>query len=89
MNYGEPICNCPKCNSTIVKSLSKSKKYYYRCANKDCDFISFDFPASFLCPKCNKPVKFTKGQKENKYKCTDINCDFEKVEVIKNENSNN
>ena len=89
MNYGEPICNCPKCNSTIVKSLSKSKKYYYRCANKDCDFISFDFPASFLCPKCNKPVKFIKGQKENKYKCTDINCDFEKVEVIKNENSNN
>lgn len=85
MNYGDPLCECPMCHSTIVRMVSKAKKYYYKCANKECKFMSFDLPAPFLCPKCNQIVKEIKGQKQNKYKCTNTNCDFEKVEDIKNE----
>ena len=36
------ICNCPKCsNGRIKKLLSKNKKLFYACSNKDCDFIIF------------------------------------------------
>jgi DNA topoisomerase I len=32
---------CPKCGYVLISKLSKQKKRYYKCPNKECDYIEF------------------------------------------------
>ena len=43
---------CPKCGYPMISRLSKQKKRYYKCPNKECDYVEF--------PKSSKDKKLDK-----------------------------
>ncbi|MCK5587157.1 MAG: topoisomerase DNA-binding C4 zinc finger domain-containing protein, partial [Candidatus Lokiarchaeota archaeon] len=43
---------CPKCGYVLISRLSKQKKRYYKCPNKECDYVEF--------PKASKDKKLDK-----------------------------
>ena len=40
---------CPKCGFLLISRLSKQKKRYYKCPNKECDYV--DFPKTTIKSK--------------------------------------
>jgi len=47
---------CPICRQSKVQAETTTKgKSYYKCANKNCNFISWGRPHHVLCPQCNNP----------------------------------
>ncbi|MFH1993486.1 MAG: hypothetical protein ABIK98_13960 [Pseudomonadota bacterium] len=47
---------CPMCRQSKVQAETTTKgKSYYKCTNKNCNFISWGRPHHVLCPQCNNP----------------------------------
>ena len=64
---------CPKCGKEIILRKTKKGRKYYGCeANPECDFMSWQKPATERCPKCGG-VLLEKG---NKLACMNEQCGF-------------
>ncbi|MFA6808347.1 MAG: type I DNA topoisomerase [Eubacteriales bacterium] len=74
--------DCPKCGNKIVVRRSKKGRKFYGCSNyPDCDFVSWDKPASISCPNCGN-MMIEKGYKQQKkYVCTNKECGY--TEIVK------
>ena len=53
---------CPKCGGRVLAKRSKRGKPYFRCENRDCDFLSFYPLLPTPCPTCGWPL-VEKGKK--------------------------
>ncbi len=80
-----PLADCPKdgCNGKIIaKKSGKRGKEFYGCSNyPTCDFVSWNKPTEFKCPKCNKFLIEKNDKAHGSYKvCIDENCGYKMVE---------
>lgn len=67
--------DCPKCGAQIVKRKSKRGKVFYGCEKyPECDFVSWDRPASEKCPKCGALMVHKMGQNGGYTACSDKAC---------------
>jgi len=68
--------DCPICKSgKIVEKTTKKGKVFYGCNNyPKCKTATWDIPTGEICPECNNLLT----EKNNKIKCSNINCKYEK-----------
>jgi DNA topoisomerase I len=68
--------DCPYCGSDIVIRKTKKGRKYYGCVNNpDCEFMTWQKPASIRCEKCGG-IMLEKG---NKLVCENDKCGFVKA----------
>jgi hypothetical protein len=68
---------CPICESGRIESNKTSTaKIYYRCLNRECNFISWGRPYHIECPRCHNPflVEITLEEGKNILKCPRATC---------------
>ena len=89
-----PILNyinsaCPKCGKRLLEKTSRKNRKFYGCEGyPECDFISWDKPASERCPKCGTYMVEKKNNKgETINLCTNENCRY-KSSVLRKEAEN-
>jgi hypothetical protein len=70
---------CPLCKQSkiLVESTSMGKSYY-KCSNKECNFISWGKPHHISCPKCNNLFLIEASDKAGKtiLKCPRATCRY-------------
>lgn len=70
---------CPLCkHSKILIENTATGKSYYKCSNKECNFISWGKPHHIHCPKCNNPFLIEASNKAGKtiLKCPRATCRY-------------
>ena len=72
---------CPICGRKLLVKTSKKNRKFYGCeAYPECDFVSWDKPASEKCPKCGHYMIEKQNNKgETIHLCTNENCRFRKT----------
>ena len=66
---------CPICGSEIIKRKSKRGKPFYGCEKyPECEFVSWDKPATEKCPKCGGLLVQKMGQHGGYTICADKDC---------------
>ena len=80
-----PLGDCPRegCTGKIVpKKKSGRGKEFYGCTHyPECDFISWDKPTEFKCPKCGKYLIEKTDKIHGTYKlCVDPKCGYKQLE---------
>lgn len=84
-----PLGDCPRkgCNGKIVPKRKKTRgREFYGCTNyPDCDFVTWDRPTEFKCPKCNKFLIEKTDKIHGTYKlCIDPECGYKQIEEFTN-----
>jgi len=72
---------CPICKqSKVTVENTGTGKPYYKCSNKDCNFISWGKPYHIPCPKCNNPflIEASDPTGEAILKCPRATCRYRK-----------
>jgi hypothetical protein len=72
---------CPICkHSKVMVENTATGKSYYKCSNKECNFISWGKPHHISCPKCNNPFLIEASNKagETILKCPRATCRYRK-----------
>ena len=72
---------CPICNhSKVMVENTATGKSYYKCSNKECNFISWGKPYHISCPKCNNPFLIEASNKagDTILKCPRATCRYRK-----------
>ncbi|SEQ66200.1 DNA topoisomerase-1 [Lachnospiraceae bacterium NE2001] len=74
MPYYEKIgVSCPECGGDLVKKITRKGRPFYGCINyPDCEFTSWNRPATQKCPRCGKYM-IMKGKKTV---CSDKECGY-------------
>lgn len=72
--------NCPKCGQAVEKKLSKNKRYFFKCTNDNCDYISWLEPTNEFCPSCGERLYYRKIRSSEKLYCQRCKKNFEKAE---------
>jgi hypothetical protein len=70
---------CPICkHSRVTVENTAAGKSYYKCSNKECNFISWGKPHHIPCPKCNNPFLIEASNKAGKtiLKCPRATCRY-------------
>jgi ssDNA-binding Zn-finger/Zn-ribbon topoisomerase 1 len=70
---------CPLCNKGRVEaSTTPTGKTYYKCASRDCHFVSWGKPLHHPCPRCKNPFLIQVSDKSGRmaYKCPRATCHF-------------
>jgi hypothetical protein len=70
---------CPICkHSKVTVENTAAGKCYYKCSNKECNFISWGKPHHIPCPKCNNPFLIEASNKAGKtiFKCPRATCRY-------------
>ena len=70
---------CPICkHSKVTVENTATGKSYYKCSNKECNFISWGKPYHIPCPKCNNPFLIEASNKAGKtiFKCPRATCRY-------------
>ena len=70
---------CPLCRVGGIRPEKTTKgKLYYRCAQKECGFISWGKPYYLTCPQCKNPflVETANGAGEAILKCPRATCHY-------------
>ncbi|MDH3885757.1 MAG: hypothetical protein OET63_16155, partial [Desulfobacterales bacterium] len=64
-------------------------KSYYKCSNKECNFISWGKPHHIPCPKCNNPFLIEASNKAGKtiLKCPRATCRYWKKALLDSEDN--
>jgi DNA topoisomerase-1 len=80
-----PLADCPKpgCNGKVIPKKKKGKgREFYGCSNyPQCDFISWDKPTEFKCPKCGKYLVEKNDKIHGTYKiCIDPECGYKQIQ---------
>lgn len=65
---------CPMCGDEVVILKTKKGRRYFGCENQECDFMSWNKPASDKCPECGNYMI----EKGNKLLCSNEQCGFVK-----------
>jgi hypothetical protein len=80
MSFEEDLAlECPICkHSKVMVENTATGKSYYKCSNKECNFISWGRPHHILCPKCNNPFLIETTNKIGKkiLKCPRATCRY-------------
>ena len=78
--FGEELSLwCPMCNKDRVEaSTTPTGKTYYKCASRDCHFVSWGRPLHHSCPRCKNPFLIQILDKSGRmaYKCPRATCQF-------------
>jgi len=86
MAFGEDLAlECPICkHSKVMVENTATGKSYYRCSNKECNFISWGRPHHILCPDCNNPFLIETTNKTGKkiLKCPRATCRYWKKTIM-------
>ena len=72
---------CPICkHSKVTVENTATGKSYYKCTNKECNFISWGKPYHISCPKCNNPFLIEASNKagDTILKCPRATCRYRK-----------
>ena len=72
---------CPICkHSKVTIENTATGKFYYKCSNKECSFISWGKPYHISCPKCNNPFLIEASNKagDTILKCPRATCRYRK-----------
>jgi DNA topoisomerase I len=80
-----PLADCPKegCNGKIISRRKGQRgKEFYGCTNyPTCDFVSWNKPTEFKCPKCGKYLIEKTDKIHGTYKiCVDDKCGYKQLE---------
>ena len=70
---------CPICkHSKVTAESTATGKSYYKCSNKECNFISWGKPHHISCPRCNNPFLIEAFNKAGKkiFKCPRATCRY-------------
>jgi hypothetical protein len=70
---------CPMCNKDRVEaSTTPTGRTFYKCASRDCHFVSWGKPLHHPCPRCRNPFLIQISDKSGKlaYKCPRATCHF-------------
>lgn len=86
-----PLGDCPRegCDGKIISKKKKRRgREFYGCTNyPDCDFVTWDRPTEFKCPKCNKFLVEKTDKVHGTYKlCIDPQCGYKQIEEYSNNN---
>jgi hypothetical protein len=76
---------CPLCKrSKVTVEDTTAGKSYYKCSNKECNFISWGKPYHIPCPKCNNPFLIEASNKAGKtiLKCPRATCRYFKKPLL-------
>lgn len=76
---------CPICkHSRVTVENTAAGKSYYKCSNKECNFISWGKPYHIPCPKCNNPFLIEASNKAGKtiLKCPRATCRYWKKALL-------
>lgn len=81
-----PLADCPEdgCDGKIISKRNKKRgREFYGCTNyPDCEFVTWDKPTEFKCPKCGKFLVEKTDKVHGTYKaCVDAkNCGYKQLE---------
>ncbi|NLL56457.1 MAG: type I DNA topoisomerase [Clostridiales bacterium] len=76
----EVVGVCPKCKGDVVKKKTKTGRIFYGCGNyPNCDFMSWELPAPYFCPKCSYVMRVVENNGEKKYICVNKNCNHTEI----------
>ncbi len=81
---------CPICkHSKVTVENTVAGKAYYKCSNKECNFISWGKPHHIPCPKCNNPFLIEASNKADKtiLKCPRATCRYWKKALLDSEDN--
>ncbi|MDR3270338.1 MAG: type I DNA topoisomerase [Peptococcaceae bacterium] len=68
---------CPLCGSAIVVRRSKKGRKFFGCrAYPECNFLSWDMPASDPCPKCGQLRVIKSSRNQKRIVCTNDQCRY-------------
>ena len=86
-----PLADCPRdgCDGKIISKKKKIRgREFYGCTNyPDCDFVTWNKPSEFKCPKCNKFLVEKTDKIHGSYKeCIDTECGYKQIEEYSNSN---
>jgi ssDNA-binding Zn-finger/Zn-ribbon topoisomerase 1 len=76
---------CPLCkHSKVTVESTATGKFYYKCSNKECNFISWGKPHHIPCPKCNNPFLIEASNKTGQtiLKCPRATCRYWKKALL-------
>ncbi len=76
---------CPICrHSKVTSENTTTGKSFYKCSNKDCNFISWGKPHHIPCPECNNPFLIEALNKAGKtiFKCPRATCRYWKKALL-------
>jgi len=76
---------CPICkHSKVMAENTATGKFYYKCSNKECNFISWGKPHHIPCPECNNPFLIETSNKAGKtiLKCPRATCRYWKKAIL-------
>ena len=68
---------CPICKKCKIQAEeTRTGKIYYKCSNKDCNFISWGKPYHIVCPQCQNPFLIETLNRHGKpiVKCPRATC---------------
>lgn len=86
MDFEEDLAlECPICkHSKVTVEETTAGKSYYKCSNKECNFISWGKPYHIPCPKCNNPFLIEASNKAGKtiLKCPRATCRYFKKALL-------
>jgi DNA topoisomerase-1 len=73
--FEEVGVNCPRCAKPLVARRSKKGRKFYGCSGyPDCDFVSWEMPASEPCPECHQIMVIKSSKRQKKRVCTNQEC---------------
>lgn len=80
-----PLGDCPRegCTGKIVPKKKNGRgKEFYGCTHyPECDFVSWDKPTEYKCPKCGKYLIEKTDKIHGTYKlCVDPKCGYKQLE---------
>ena len=70
---------CPMCKKYKIQTEeTRTGKIYYKCSNKDCNFISWGKPYHIVCPQCQNPFLVETSNRDGKpiVKCPRATCRY-------------
>ncbi|AGA70020.1 DNA topoisomerase I [Desulfitobacterium dichloroeliminans LMG P-21439] len=70
---------CPNCGNPLVIRRSKKGRKFYGCSTyPECEFVSWELPASEPCPKCGGLMVVKTSKQGKRYACTNTECRYDK-----------
>jgi len=76
---GDLAMQCPMCKKGRIQTEETvTGKIYFKCSNKDCNFISWGKPYHIVCPQCQNPFLVETSNRDGKpiLKCPRATCRY-------------
>jgi len=73
---------CPKCGEgELTEAMAaKTKRRYWRCSNRKCDFVLFNRPVPEHCPQCDSAFLIERTRGDNRWLACP-NCDYRSADA--------